>query len=1112
MQQSDLFPDLPCNASLESLAATTHATVLEAFLTDKATTVSAGLPPTRVRVGKSDTLTQGAPSMWLNGRGGFKRKIMFIAAAPRQVELDQQSPLAGNPSFRLIQTLESGVGLDLEQDCYLTYLVKYAIPHVDSLSKVDIAHCLPILKEEIARLNPSYIVCLGTNVFKALTHIQKEVDEYVGNTVFSELLQKPVGVVWPPTTCMSSPESEDDWILDLRCVLNRYQPICKSNWEEQDELPVHRPTSTEELRAVVDGILAQGSQDIALDTEFIPGRSWLETVMFKITIATSECSIDLHLLEPKYGYKPKFYPATKGRNKGVAAQYFEGKAHRMFFDSTEQRDQYIVDHPLHHQPLEAYVGEYMWTFQGTPEEVKVELTRLLCREGNHLWGHNAREDYKLLLKFGVNVLRYVECDTITLGKCVEEKQRFALEAMTRKWLGAPSHKLALAEWLTSHSVHKGKLPYIFIPRSIQDPYATMDARRTFDLREPLYADMERQHEEALAAKEPSIKDAYFNAKMPEYYALLEMEILGQPIDPYALFACMDWYESQRKSLMKECIAEVKRLTGWPSFNPDAPQEIGKLLFDVLGLTPLHSTDKPPIPWDEVMQLPPAEQAGKRAASDQETLEMLSAEHPIASMLNTCRIMGTLEKNYLRKGARWYFRPEDEEEDAFSLSAEPAPKVVARRKTAEKYLAEKMTPEEYWDEVIKDRKSKAISQVISDNCYVYTNYRELLETDRLASYPNVSAIKKGEEKEVQDLVGEMPPCAIRNVISCHEDPVHLPDVIAQVKAGKGLDIINFQRSKSDREWVMIESDWGTGEVWYLVVISGDKSGIDIMGNPERDIHASVARNMFPKVIPQDMGDLEVKANFKKLRDAAKPFVFGIPYGRGGSALVRQLNTEETKRRQKIIKSGGDPGPYEPFDPEKGEEFILSYQQTLPEGWAYLEEQKQRVEYPGYLVSPWGFRRRFPKNITGKSQLAAFQREASNWQIQHGIAAVMMEATKAYLDIKQKNPRMPMFLCDILHDATKYMVHNSILDEVKDIIEYIMDTGLNLPFKPGAKLRHSIDIAYSWCGTDVDIATIPRTELTWGEAMRVIPTADLAATMVGNLRMDQIRPELTEEIPY
>ena len=140
-------------------------------------------------------------------------------------------------------------------------------------------------------------------------------------------------------------------------------------------------------------------------------------------------------------------------------------------------------------------------------------------------------------------------------------------------------------------------------------------------------------------------------------------------------------------------------------------------------------------------------------------------------------------------------------------------------------------------------------------------------------------------------------------------------------------------------------------------------------------------------------------------------------------------------------------------------------------------------------------------------SAFKREASNWQIQHGLACTMMEATKAYLEWKNKNPRVPLFFIDILHDATKYICHASYLEQAKEMIDYVMSKGIRLPFEDTAGLRNAIDITYRWCDDEdkVDFDALVKKEITWSEVCQLVPTAEISAQLVEGLQPHQLRPE-------
>ena len=71
------------------------------------------------------------------------------------------------------------------------------------------------------------------------------------------------------------------------------------------------------------------------------------------------------------------------------------------------------------------------------------------------------------------------------------------------------------------------------------------------------------------------------------------------------------------------------------------------------------------------------------------------------------------------------------------------------------------------------------------------------------------------------------------------------------------------------------------------------------------------------------------------------------------------------------------------------------------------------------------------------LKDMRREASNWQIQHGVAVYIMEACANWVEFRRRNPNVPIVLIDILHDAQRYLVHWSVLSLAKELLPRISD---------------------------------------------------------------------------
>jgi len=987
----------------------------------------------------------GKEKLWLPPRGEGRKKTMIIGFYPTDHE---KQVLVGPTGVKLDSTLRSKVGI-LMNECYLTSLIKYHFPPGSSVSKEAVDICMPYLKKEIETFKPELLICLGSEVFAHMTGYEGGIEDYRGSKFKHPDYNAEMAVVWLPSVVLKDPDQEQIWVNDLKSVFGKLNVEASTNWEEQDALPRNYITNLDELKAAVDIEVANNTSGFAIDTEF-DGETWYDAHCFKIDISTDKTTLDLHLLEPVQGYDPIMYPATKGRNKYSVDPAI---ADRMLFDSTAELEQFVQSHPMRTKPLAAFVREYKWVFGATQEEVAEQFKRLFCREGVTVWGHNGRIDFKLLLRLGVNLFDRVELDTITLALHLHESQPLGLEDISKRYLGAPNHKLELIHWLNTNKVVGGKLPYAFVPRTIIDPYACTDTRRTYDLKAELYSELEKLENQTIARREPSIKEAYFKYKMGQYNALAEMEVVGQSINLEALKTSIDWYDIQKKIQKKKCIDKVCAQTGWKEFNPESPAQIEKLLFDELKMQPLYSTDKPPVPWEKVMEMPIEEQAKYRPSTNQETLETLAPGNELCADLNNTRLLYTLGKSYLRKGARWCESKPTIETPLELWAAAEGKEIIEEEEPDD-------TDEDHWDAISKDKKSRALSQVVHPNGFLYSSYFELLETHRLATKPNISAIPKGEGKYIKDITGIAPPYEIRWLFESPDD------------------------------WVYAEADWVTGEVWLLMMLAADPEGIKQVSDPSKfDIHSAMAKRMFPHIIPQDLTEIEVKKQFKKERDAAKPVTFGVPYQRGPEAIARQLN-----------RAAANEGLEANYTKKDGEVFINAYKENFPLAWKYLDSQMKCVTNPKYQTSPWGFRRRYA-NIKDNKIINKLQREASNWQIQHGVACCMMMSCSVWSKLRGANPELPIFMVDILHDATKWLIHKSVLDIAPKIISMVMGDGLEFPksLKPYTPLRHEISFYHQWGAKpieDKEIFTMSGSTkpITREEIGKVIPTYDYLTRMI------------------
>lgn len=112
-------------------------------------------------------LYQTAQSICLVGQGPKNAKVMMIGEAPGQREEDLRRPFSGPAGQRLDLEL-SRVGLKRE-DIYITNVVKCRPPDNRTPEKGEIAACRTYLDNELAFVQPSYLLLLGNPALWTIT-------------------------------------------------------------------------------------------------------------------------------------------------------------------------------------------------------------------------------------------------------------------------------------------------------------------------------------------------------------------------------------------------------------------------------------------------------------------------------------------------------------------------------------------------------------------------------------------------------------------------------------------------------------------------------------------------------------------------------------------------------------------------------------------------------------------------------------------------------------------------------------------------------------------------------------------------------------------------------
>ncbi len=160
------------------------------------------------------------------GEGSLKAEVMFIGEAPGRWEDIRGRPFVGQAG-KLLDSLLGEAGLTREE-VYITNVVKCRPPNNRDPGKSEIEACRPYLDEQITRIKPGIIVCLGRHslkeVFRKAGLKPPRITDARGRPVSTRVLGIPVTVLptLHPAAALYNPNVksllEEDFKL-LRTIL-----------------------------------------------------------------------------------------------------------------------------------------------------------------------------------------------------------------------------------------------------------------------------------------------------------------------------------------------------------------------------------------------------------------------------------------------------------------------------------------------------------------------------------------------------------------------------------------------------------------------------------------------------------------------------------------------------------------------------------------------------------------------------------------------------------------------------------------------------------------------------------------------------------------------------
>lgn len=215
---------------------------------------------------------------------------------------------------------------------------------------------------------------------------------------------------------------------------------------------------------------------------------------------------------------------------------------------------------------------------------------------------------------------------------------------------------------------------------------------------------------------------------------------------------------------------------------------------------------------------------------------------------------------------------------------------------------------------------------------------------------------------------------------------------------------------DENYTLVSADYSQIELRIIAALSGEENMIAAFKNHE-DIHKSTASKVF---------DVPLEEVTREQRSHAKTVNFGIIYGVSAFGLSNQTSLSRSESAT----------------------LIEAYYKTYPRLKTYIQEQIEFARENGYVQTVLG-RRRYLKDINSQNAVVrgGAERNAVNAPIQGSAADIIKIAMiNIHKKLTSKNSKSKMLLQ--VHDELVFDVHNSELEEMKQMIKYEMEHAFKL----------------------------------------------------------------------
>ncbi len=246
--------------------------------------------------------------------------------------------------------------------------------------------------------------------------------------------------------------------------------------------------------------------------------------------------------------------------------------------------------------------------------------------------HNMKFDIKMIeYHLGLRFDRSRVHDTMVMHYCLDENDTHGLKPLALKYTDYGDYDSQLDEFKRAYCARTGvstdDFTYDLIPFEILSEYASIDTAVTIDLFHKFWP---------VIQKNQKLLNLYQTIMIPGTLFLLDMEEVGIPINKTRMQAAevyLDkWIaEAKQEIYTFQAVKDFEQDSGI-IFNPNSVQQLRKVLFDYVKLSPVHGKLT----------------ATGAISTDAEVLEQLSEEHPLPAAILKVRQLGKMKNTYISK--------------------------------------------------------------------------------------------------------------------------------------------------------------------------------------------------------------------------------------------------------------------------------------------------------------------------------------------------------------------------------------------------------------------------------------------------------------------------------